>query len=138
VSAYVKIDCDIKDQETLIETLDLMGYAREDLILGRRQLRGYQDDLRPERADVSLPGRLGSMSNDVGFEKRADGTWSMHLSAHDKVSGFSRKHEGGFKKAFDRTHAEVAVKKRLKKQGYKWTEKVVEGRKVITATRWKK
>lgn len=138
MSAYAEVSCDVRSQEELIEALELMGFARSDLLIGRRQLEGWHGDRRSQQADVSIPRHLGSASNDVGFERQGDSTWRMHLSRHDQSAGFSAGRPGGFEKAFKRAHAEVAVKKRLKDKGYTWTEKVVEGRKVIKASRWTK
>lgn len=136
MSAYAEVTVDVTDQDMLIETLEAMGFRREDLLIGRRGLEGWHGDLRSQQADVTVPRRLGNASNDVGFERTADGTWRMHLSRHDETAGFSAGRRGGFVGEFRRTYAEIAVRRRLKVRGYNWTERTVEGRKVITATRW--
>lgn len=138
MSAYAEVRCDVKDQDTLIEALELMGFARQDLLIGRRQLEGWHGDRRSQVGDVTIPRRLGHASNDVGFECNADGTWTMHLSRHDQSAGFSAGRRGGFEGEFRRSYGEAAIKRRLKDKGYKWTEKTVDGKKVIKATRWKK
>lgn len=60
------------------------------------QLRGYKGDLRKERAHVVVPQQIvnaylgGGASNDLGFERQQDGTYSAVVSAYDKSAWWDR------------------------------------------------
>lgn len=50
----------------------------------RQNLFGYQGDMRAQKAHLIIRRQnVGSASNDLGFEKKADGSWAFHVSNYD-------------------------------------------------------
>jgi len=48
-------------------------------------LSGYQGDARSQKAHIVIPrSQIGSASNDIGFFRETDGTYTVHVSAFDK------------------------------------------------------
>jgi hypothetical protein len=82
MSHFTCVATKIVDQEELVAALQDMGYSPEvglDI-----QLYGYKGDLRPETANIVVRrGELSSASNDLGFARVDDGTYSAIISAYD-------------------------------------------------------
>jgi hypothetical protein len=77
---------DLTDQKALVQALEELGY-KPNVYVEPKNLYGYQGDLRKQRAHVVIPRRqVGCASNDIGFERKADGTYIMHISEYDEKS----------------------------------------------------
>ena len=82
-----------------------------------KKLQGYAGDMRSQKANVILPrSQVGSASNDVGFEKKADGTFVAHVSAYDKSSNFNKKKMNKLKQLY----AKHRLKGKVKLKGSKY------------------
>lgn len=48
-------------------------------------LSGYQGDARSQKAHIVIPrGQISSASNDIGFLREEDGTYTVHVSEYDQ------------------------------------------------------
>ena len=54
-------------------------------------IKGYGGDIRSQKCDLRIKGSgwagqnyVGGASNDLGFEKQADGTYAFHVSEYDQ------------------------------------------------------
>ena len=84
MSEFHIIELTVSDQETLLSTLREMHY-QPTVHEEAQQLYGYRGDLREQRAHIIIPRKqVGGASNDVGFERKADGSFIMHLSEYDQ------------------------------------------------------
>jgi hypothetical protein len=118
VSAYRVHESAIRDHEGLIEAFcdrakqlalqhgkneaqaeEAAAQVRDGIVVSLNesvQLRGYKGDLRKERAHVVVPQQIvntylgGGASNDVGFLRQQDGTYSAVVSAYDQSAWWDR------------------------------------------------
>lgn len=62
-----------------------MGYKPE-MHKNAVSLYGYQGDKRSQKAHIVIPRKqVGSLSNDVGFERKSDGGFTLHASEYDRA-----------------------------------------------------
>jgi ribosomal protein L11 methylase PrmA len=129
VSQYLKVKTKAKGcSESLVRTLVDMGCAREDIEIceERRNLVGYLGKVREEKAHVivkkdavcKLLGLKYSASNELGFEKNADGTWNVYPSKHDKRIGIMSK---DWKSKWLSKWAVQRIGLQAEEKGYSWT-----------------
>jgi hypothetical protein len=86
-----------REQTTEMSDVDCLTEALKDMPLRTKQkcepvvhkeaqqLEGYGGDKREQKAHVIIPrSQVGGASNDIGFEKGADGKFVAHISDFDK------------------------------------------------------
>lgn len=85
MSAYVNVKTNITDLTCLIEALKEFGW--EPVIHEEAApLTGYTGDVRKQKAHVIVPRKqIGRVSNDLGFLRNGDGSYSMVISQYDQV-----------------------------------------------------
>lgn len=89
-------------------------------------LEGYHGDQRSQTAEIIIPRKqVGGASNDVGFKKNADGSFTAIISDYDKSSNFGVKKQAQLKKLY----TEKKAIQQAKKNGMKYM-----GKKEITNT----
>lgn len=113
----------------LLAALFEMGYTEvEDHIGSPQPLVGYQGDFRTAdgightrkaseamKADIIIRRKqVGSSSNDIGFTRNADGTYSAIISDFD-----STRHNAGWLKSVKQEYSKQFVFANAKKAGYK-------------------
>lgn len=86
MSHFSEFTTNMNDEEALVGALEAMGFRGK---IEKHQiaqpLYGYQGDVRPQKAHIIIRRKyVGSASNDIGFEKQADGTYKAHISDYDK------------------------------------------------------
>jgi hypothetical protein len=97
MSHFSRIATKIVDRAALLSALADLGYQAEVHEDGV-PLHGFLGDSREQRAHVVVPRRqVGRLSNDIGFERTADGTYRAWISDFD-----ARKH--GSRWLADLTH----------------------------------
>lgn len=105
MSEYIKSKTKMKDRKALIEALVCMGLTEKQIEIHEKgaHLYGYQGDQRDEIAHVIIRrGNVGGSSNDIGFHREKDGTYTPVISAFDKNSGGKfAKHTGGYNTAWE-------------------------------------
>jgi len=87
MSHYVQCQTQLRDLHGLLAALQEMGWTREEIEVHEvpAPLYGYQGDIRPERAEVVIRRQhVGHASNDIGFARQADGTYTAIISEYDQ------------------------------------------------------
>jgi hypothetical protein len=103
MSHFSSVKSQIKDLECLLEALKDLGYKPQ-VYEDPTRLRGYRNDLREQRAHVVVPKeQISRLSNDLGFYREADGTYSMVISDYDQA--------GPLKTFKEQIHVNYATKK---------------------------
>jgi predicted sugar kinase len=123
MSAYKKINCSFKDQKTLIQALNHLGF--EPVIHSERQnLKGFENTYRQEQAEIIVPrAQISRASNDLGFsfeEKNKEyimicSEYDLHLGLGDKVK---------------QSYALTAIKAALQKNKFTIKEETNENKKI--------
>ena len=93
MSHYCEVELEMKGSvEALVKALTQMRSRYNKIFTAqqvevhapRQSLRGYQGDVRPQKAHVIIRKRhVGEAANDLGFEKLSSGNWKMHVSEMD-------------------------------------------------------
>ena len=119
MSAYNEIETQFSDRDCLVEALREMGYQPQ-VSETPQNLEGYHGDKREQKAEIIIPRRqVGSVSNDVGFKKNPDGTYTAIISDYDKSTNFNMKKQ----KQLKALYAEKMAIKQAKKNGLKFMGK---------------
>lgn len=90
MSEYIVCDTEITDLEALKEALADIGVnpAHIEVHESPVALEGYQGDARQQKAHVVIRRyHVGSCSNDIGFERGADGRYKAWVSEFDQSRG---------------------------------------------------
>ena len=83
MSAYIKMDTEFHDGDCLVASLRSLGYAPE-VHAKPVHLTDYMGKVRPEMAEIVISRRqVGSLSNEIGFQKQTDGTYMRISSEYD-------------------------------------------------------
>ena|ERR1019366_1495531 len=129
MSAYVSCQTSYKDRESLVAAIKEMGYTTIEVHDESQALVGYHGDLRNQRANVIVRRQyVGGASNDIGWEKQADGSYLQHISDFDKG-----KHDEKWLTGLKKKYAEKRAAKEAKKRGLVLkSRKVVNGKTVVT------
>lgn len=134
MSHYTTVKTKLVDQAALVKALADVGYAELEVYAEPEGLRGYRGDLRADRAHIIIRRRfISSLSNDVGFLRQADGSFTAIISEFDAQSrGFN---QAWLNKLHQRYAYHVAVDQ-LTSQGFSLIEERDEnGEIVLTLTR---
>jgi hypothetical protein len=85
MSHFTTIKTQITDTEALVKALADVGFRKVETHPTPQALYGYQGDLRPESAEVIIRRQhISSLSNDIGFQRQADGTFEAIVSEFDR------------------------------------------------------
>jgi hypothetical protein len=125
MSAYHELKTQYKDAACLVDALGDMGYNDVEMHENAVNLVGFHGDIRPEKANIIVRRKnIGSAANDIGFVKRADGTFGAIISDYD-----SGKHNTSWLNGLKRSYTEKVAIKTAAKNGFKYLgKKVVAGR----------
>ena len=114
MSKYRRVEVEFRSEEALRKALrylqDSAGIVVEHAPEGAH-LYGYMGDRRPEKAEYIIRRKyLGNASNDLGFARRADGTFEMIISdfdrnRHDKRIVNPLKQRYAYHAAVDQAHS---------------------------------
>ena len=118
MSAYQEYRTVFRDEAALVAALCSVGF-KPDQIEQHKQavpLHGYHGDERAQRAHVVIRRQhVGSASNDIGFERQADGTFLAHISGFDqRTRGYDSSWLGRVKQGYA-THK---VLQKARRNGY--------------------
>lgn len=94
MSEYVVCETKFRDQKALIEALVEMGLRQDQIEVHdtAQKLVGYQGDSREQRAHIIIRRKsIGHASNDIGFEKAADGSYKAWVSDFDRRTGYGKR-----------------------------------------------
>jgi hypothetical protein len=130
VSHFTHIAMEFKDQTSLVEALIEMGFTREQIEIHETatNLYGYQGDKRSDRANLIIRRQhVGTASNDIGFVKGANGSFTAIISDYDRGTEIGGKSQGRYgtawqnrlKQSYGTRHSE----RLLTSRGYSVTRK---------------
>lgn len=113
ISEFHTVEIEFQDEECLVEALKEIGWTpvvHEESV----SLEGYQGDKRKQKAHIVIPRKVvGSASNDIGFERQADGKYKCHVSAYDQSNWKSKEQK------IKQLYAKNVVLKQAKKTKFK-------------------
>lgn len=150
----------LKDKKALIEALVCMGFDVKHIEDNATAvpLYGYQGDFRTAdgRGHTTDPAKamkgnivirrkhVGGASNDLGFLKNPDGTYTFTSSAYDRHATIGvAKETGGYNdkwvKRLEGNYNEKLVTRKIREKGMnvRRTERVVNGQKLVTLVGYK-
>jgi hypothetical protein len=144
VSHFSKVVTKIKDKDSLVDALVAMGFAREHIEVHDKpvKLNGYEARLgNTHEAEIVIRKKhLGNSYNDIGFRKKADGTYEAALSdmgMRNNTASRNKFTEGikGFNKDWmnklNQQYSVARIRKIADSQGYALTETFVNGEIVV-------
>ena len=125
MSAYKQIKCSFSDREILILCLKEIGYEPV-IYKEKKQLMGYQDDVREEKAEIIIPrNQISSSSNDIGFACNPENKeYVMLCLEYDLHKGFADK--------IKQSYAVVSIKTALKRNKFTIGEETKNKQSKIT------
>jgi hypothetical protein len=107
----------------IIKALLAMGFKEHMIECSEEKLplKGYRGDIRAQKANIRIKGSgwgstsnyVGEASNDLGFEKQADGTYAFHVSEYD-----SHKYGATWQDKFQRAYGSAVVHEVAVDQGF--------------------
>ncbi len=86
MSHFVECQTEFHDPQALVAVLVECGFQEPQIEVHEQAvpLYGYQGDARPQKAHIVIRRQhVGSAANDVGWERRADGTYRAWISEYD-------------------------------------------------------
>jgi len=116
VSHYTTIQLEIRDRDALVAALADLGFGRVEVHDQPQHLHGYEDHVRPEKAEVIIRRKhVGPMSNDIGFRRTKTGAFEAIISEYDAGEGHGFRWRNRLMQRYGR-HAAVA---KLAKKGFR-------------------
>jgi hypothetical protein len=131
MSEFVSVETVYSDVESLVDALVECGINKTHIEVhdSPKPLVGYQSDERVQKAEVIIRRQhVGSASNDIGFEKQADGKYKAWVSEFDRNRGLGAKIASG---KLTQIYAKNKILKTVKmKRGQKVTSCEEKGGKI--------
>jgi hypothetical protein len=120
-------------EKYLIAALEEMGFAGKlEVFQVPTQLYGYQGDKRSQKAHIIIRRQhVGSASNDIGFERLADGTFKIYISDYDKT-----RYNAKWIEKLKTTYSYLKINDTAKKRGYTTSMEKKGDKVVLTLSRW--
>ena len=86
MSHFSEFHIKMNDEKSLIAALESMGFkGKIEVYQTLQPLYGFQGDVREQKAHIIIRKKyVGPSSNDIGFERMADGTYRVWISDYDK------------------------------------------------------
>lgn len=115
MSEYTVVQCEFNDAECIKASLKELGYNFEEHKEAQK-LVGFEGGVRQQGAHIIIRRQhVGAASNDVGFNRKADGKYELVISAFDSRRG--SKSAQDFLQNLKQTYAKHKTLKQLKKMG---------------------
>jgi hypothetical protein len=136
MSKYGQTTTAIRDVNELVDALcDTGKWTRNQIEVTESpcHLYGYHGDVRSETAEVIIRRKhIGSLSNDIGFKRNADGTFGAIVSDYDRSIGYGN----GWLKKVEVNYADRHTRNMAAKQGFKFSGvKTVNGKRELLFVR---
>lgn len=122
MSHYLDCQTEFRDQDVLIEALLKVGRARTGGVWCKSTIEvhdkptnlfGFQGDVRPDKANIIIRRQnVGGMSNDIGFRKEENGTYTAVISDYDRYA-----YNDGWMSKLKQEYANAKLKKEYKRKG---------------------
>lgn len=112
---------------SLLKALADAGFKEVEVHDAAQPLYGYQGDVRADRAEIIIRRRfIGTASNDIGFKRQADGTFTAIISEFDR-----RRYSVEWLNSLRQRYAYHVVKEQLDQQGFALVEEEVRQDRTI-------
>jgi hypothetical protein len=114
VSHFLDVQTTFRDQACLLEALShTWSVDKIEVHEEPKHLTGYEGDTRPEKAHIIIRRQhIGCASNDIGFVKNEDGSYSAIISEYDR-----HKYNDQWLGTLKQQYAVAKIKKEYKKKG---------------------
>ena len=137
MSAYRLIKSQVSDGEAIVAALVDMGIPREAIEIHEtpQSLHGYRGDRRAQKAHIIVRRKYinkhfsSGASNDLGFERKADGKYVVHVSDYDQ-SWWMRKQD-----RFQQVAAAEQATRQARRRGYTVQKTEQDGKIVLKLKR---
>lgn len=93
MSEYIDAETEFKDKDCLIDSLVGLGIKKANIEVHDSpvNLKGYKNDTRTQKCHIVIRKvNVGSASNDIGFERTAEGTYKAYVSEYDSGHGLGK------------------------------------------------
>jgi len=132
MSHYTVMETAFVDTSCLVEALKALGLCEVEVHSEKTNLYGFQGDVRPQQAEIVVRRQyVGSASNDIGFARQANGTYTAIISDYDRHR-YNDQWIGKLKQQY----AKATTIRELQKKRFKITEETMpDGRIRIVGTR---
>lgn len=114
MSHFLECQTLFRDRSCLVEALEeVFGKGKVEVHEEAQNLYGYAGDVREQQAEVIIRRKhVGSASNDIGFVKEADGTYTAIISEYDR-----HKYNDEWMGTMKQKYAVAKMKKEYKRKG---------------------
>lgn len=123
MSHYSEINIEINDEDCLVQALEELGFkGKVERHIMATGLFGYRGDMRAQKAHVIIrKANVGHASNDIGFEKQADGTYKAWISEYD-----AHKYNTKWLNKLKQGYSIAKIKKEVLKKGKRITHTMTQ------------
>lgn len=119
MSHFTTIKTQFTEDKALLKALSDLGFRNVEQHEHPEHLYGYKGDTRPETAEIVIRRQfVGTASNDIGFKKGSDGTFTAIISEFDRAK-YSQAWLG---KLLHRYAYHATVQKLVEEQGFSLVE----------------
>lgn len=123
MSHFTRIATKFVSAAALVQALADIGLTEVETHETAQRLYGYQGDLRRDDAEIIVRRRfLRPASNDLGFKRQPDGTFSAVVSEYDVHIGYNR----AWLDRLRQRYAYHAVREQLAEQEFNLVEETVD------------
>jgi hypothetical protein len=123
MSHFTVVRTQLRDEPALLKALADLGFPHVECHETPQPLYGFEGDMREDVAEVIVRRQyVGSASNDLGFKRAADGSYTAVISEYDREA----KNDAWLGKLSQRYALHMAVET-LSKQGYKLHQEQQQG-----------
>jgi len=131
MSAYAPVKTEFNDKECLLAALadnEVRSYKNVEVHEKPVNLVGFHGDLRQQTAEIVIRRKdIDSASNDIGFAKAEDGTYTAIISDYD-----SHQHNGKWMTAVKASYATKRFEKTAQGMGLKFLSREKVNGKMVT------
>jgi hypothetical protein len=114
MSHFTTLRTQITDVTALVKALADVGLKKVEVYEEAQHLYGFLGDQRRQTAEVIIRRRhVGWLSNDIGFQRRADGTFDAIISDYDR-----QKYSQDWLNRLTQRYAYHVARAKLEEQGF--------------------
>ena len=129
MSAYTTLETQLMSAHHIVAALDDLGF-RAELHQSPQPLVGFEGQLRAQRAEVIVRREsIGSLSNDLGFARNPDGTYTAIISDFDRA-----RFDAAWLMKLTQRYAYHVAREQLEEKGFSLVEEQVDERDTVRLT----
>jgi hypothetical protein len=117
MSHFTVLRTQITETAALVKALTDLGFPTVEVNEAPQHLYGYRGDRRSQTAEVIIRRRfIGRASNDIGFQRQANGAFNAVISDYDR-----RKYSQRWLQQLTQRYAYHVARIRMEEQGFELT-----------------